>query len=302
MTQTRKNSLIGSLFLALAAIIWGSSFVAQTAGAEFVGPFTFIAIRSLLGSVALLPVIFVMDSVKRKSRPQEYKKMTKADYKYLLFGGTICGVVLCAASNLQQLGIDGGTAPGMAAFITALYILLVPIFSVVIGKKIRPIVWVCVGVSVVALYLLCVKEGGKVQGSDLYVLACYAIHILVIDKVSPKLDGIRLSSLQFFIAGVITCIPALLFEETSLEALKAAAPSIAYSGIMSSGVAFTLQILGQQKTEPTIATMIMSLESVFGVLTAMIILSQVPTGRETLGCILMFAAIIVAQLPEKKKV
>ena len=230
--------------------------------------------------------------------------MTKADYKYLLFGGTVCGVVLCAASNLQQLGIDGGTAPGMAAFITALYILLVPIFSVVIGKKIRPIVWVCVGVSVVALYLLCVKDGGKVQGSDLYVLACaacYAVHILVIDKVSPKLDGIRLSSLQFFIAGVITCIPALLFEETSLEALKAAAPSIAYSGIMSSGVAFTLQILGQQKTEPTIATMIMSLESVFGVLTAMIVLSQVPTARETLGCILMFTAIIVAQLPEKKK-
>ena len=305
MTQTRKNSIVGSIFLALAAIIWGSSFVAQTAGAEFVGPFTFISIRSLLGSVALLPVIFVMDGVKKKSKPQEYKKMTKADYKYLFMGGSICGVVLCAASCLQQLGIDGGTAPGMAAFITALYILLVPIFSVVIGKKIRPIVWVCVGVSVVALYLLCVKEGGKVQGSDLYVLACaacYAVHILVIDKVSPNLDGIRLSALQFFVAGVISAIPMILFEEVSLEALKAAAPSIAYSGIMSSAVAFTLQILGQQKTEPTIATMIMSLESVFGVITAMIVLSQVPTGRETLGCILMFAAIIVAQLPEKKKI
>ena len=304
MTQTRKNSLIGSIFLALAAIIWGSSFVAQTAGAEFVGPFTFISIRSLLGSVALLPVIFVMDTVKKKSKPQEYKKMTKADYKYLFIGGGICGVVLCAASNLQQLGIDRGTAPGMAAFITALYILLVPIFSVVIGKKIRPIVWVCVGVSVVALYLLCVKEGGKVQASDLYVLACaacYAVHILVIDKVSPNLDGIRLSALQFFVAGVISAIPMILMEDVSLEALKAAAPSIAYSGIMSSGVAFTLQILGQQKTEPTIATMIMSLESVFGVLTAMIVLSQVPTAREAIGCVLMFAAIIVAQLPEKKK-
>lgn len=304
MTQTRKNSLIGSIFLALAAIIWGSSFVAQTAGAEFVGPFTFIAIRSLLGSVALLPVIFVMDFAKKKSKPQEYKKMTKADYKYLLIGGIACGVVLCAASSLQQLGIDGGTAPGMAAFITALYILLVPIFSVVLGKKIRPVIWVCVGVSIVALYLLCVKDGGRVQGSDLYVLACavcYAVHILVIDKVSPKLDGVRLSSLQFFIAGILAAIPALIFEEASLEALKAAAPSIAYSGIMSSAIAYTFQILGQQKTEPTIATMIMSLESVFGVLTAMIVLSQVPTTRETLGCILMFTAIIVAQLPEKKK-
>jgi drug/metabolite transporter (DMT)-like permease len=304
MTQTRKNSLIGSIFLALAAIIWGSSFVAQTAGAEFVGPFTFISVRSLLGSVALLPVIFVMDTFKKKSKPEEYKKMTKADYKYLFMGGTACGVVLCAASCLQQLGIDGGTAPGMAAFITALYILLVPVFSVFIGKKIRPIIWVCVGVSVVALYLLCVKDGGKVQGSDLYVLACavcYAIHILVIDKVSPKLDGVRLSALQFFIAGVIALVIMFLTEDPTLDALKAAAPSIAYSGIMSSAVAFTFQILGQQKTEPTIATMIMSLESVFGVLTAMIVLSQVPTARETLGCILMFAAIIVAQLPEKKK-
>lgn len=305
MTQTRKNSLIGSAFLVLAAIIWGSSFVAQTAGAEYVGPFTFISVRSLLGSVALLPVIFIMDAVKKKSHADSYKKMTKADYKYLFMGGTLCGIVLCAASCLQQLGIDGGTAPGMAAFITALYILLVPIFSVVLGKKIRPIIWACVVVSTVALYLLCVKEGGRIQGSDFYVLACavcYAIHILVIDKVSPNLDGVRLSALQFFIAGVISFFIMLMTENVTFEALKAAAPSIAYSGIMSSGIAYTLQILGQQKTEPTIATMIMSLESVFGVLTAMIVLSQVPTARETLGCILMFVAIIVAQLPEKKKI
>lgn len=305
MTQSRKNSIIGSIFLALAAIIWGSSFVAQTTGAEYVGPFTFITVRSLLGSVALLPVIFVMDTFKKKTKADEYKKMTKADYKYLFMGGTVCGVVLFAASNLQQLGIDGGTAPGMAAFITALYILLVPIFSVFLGKKIRPVIWVCVGVSIVALYLLCVKEGGRVQGSDFYVLACavcYAVHILVIDKVSPKLDGVRLSALQFFIAGVMSAIPMFIFEDVTFEALKAAAPAIAYSGIMSSGIAYTLQILGQQKTEPTIATMIMSLESVFGVLTAMIVLSQVPTAREAIGCVLMFAAIIVAQLPEKNKV
>ncbi len=304
MTQTQKNSLIGSALLALAAIIWGSSFVAQTTGAEHVGPFTFIAMRSLLGSVALLPVIFVMDTFKKKTKPAEYKKMTAADYKYLLIGGIACGVVLFAASSLQQLGIDGGTAPGMAAFITALYILLVPIFSVVLGKKIRPVIWACVGVSIIALYLLCVKEGGRVQMSDLYVLACafcFAVHIMVIDKVSPKLDGVRLSALQFFVAGVIASLPMLISEDVTLEALKAAAPSIAYSGIMSSGIAYTLQILGQQKTEPTIATMIMSLESVFGVLTAMVVLSQVPTVRETLGCILMFAAIIVAQLPEKKQ-
>lgn len=304
MEKNRKNSIYGSILLALAAIIWGSSFVAQTTGAEHVGPFTFIAMRSLLGSVALLPVIFTMDFFKKKSKPEQYKKMTKKDYALLLSGGTACGVVLFAASSLQQLGIDGGTPPGNAAFITALYILLVPIFSIFLGKKIRPVIWGCVAVSIAALYLLCVKENSTVQGSDFYVLACafcFAIHIMVIDKVSPKLDGVRLSAFQFFVAGLIALVPMFLFEDVSFEALRMAAPSIAYSGIMSSGIAYTLQILGQQKTEPTIATMIMSLESVFGVLTAMVVLSQVPTLREGIGCVLMFAAIIVAQLPENKK-
>lgn len=303
MEKQRKDNFTGSLLLMLCAVIWGSSFVAQTAGAEFVGPFTFICIRSFLGAFALIPVIGVTGALKKKRNT--YTKMTSSDKKYLLKGGALCGIVLFFASNLQQLGIDGGTEPGRAAFITALYILLVPIFSVFLGKKIRPLIWPCVIVSIIALYLLCVKEGGQTHFSDLYVLLCalcYTVHILVIDRVSPKVDGIMLSMIQFLVAGAISVIPMLLFEEVSAEALIKAAPSIAYSGIMSSGVAFTLQILGQQKTEPTIATMIMSLESVFGVLTAMIILHQVPTVREGIGCILMFAAIIVAQLPEKKKI
>ncbi len=304
MEKNRKNNLIGSLLLTLCAIIWGSSFVAQTTGAEYVGPFTFIAMRSLLGAAALMPVAAVMSFFKKKNNKETDIKMSSSEKKYLLKGGIICGVVLCVASCLQQLGIDGGTEPGKAAFITALYILLVPIFSLALGKKIRPIIWPCVIVSVIALYLLCVKEGGKIQPSDFYVLACafsYTVHILVIDKVSPKVDGVMLSMIQFLVAGLIALIPMFLTEEVSIDHLVKAAPSIAYSGIMSSGVAYTLQILGQQRTEPTIATMIMSLESVFGVLTAMIILHQIPTARESIGCVLMFAAIIVAQLPEKKK-
>ncbi len=302
MEKKRKDSLTGSLILALTAIIWGSSFVAQTTGAEYVGPFTFIASRSLLGSVALLPVIFVLDVFKKKKAPSDFKKMTGKDYKTLLIGGVLCGIALCVASSLQQLGIDGGTPPGNAAFITALYILLVPIFSLFLGKKVRPVIWGCVVVSIGALYLLCVKPDSTVQFSDVYVLACtfcYAIHILIIDKVSPKLDGVRLSAVQFFVAGVIALLVAVCTEEITLEALWKAAPSIAYSGIMSSGVAYTLQIIGQQKTEPTIATMIMSLESVFGVLTAMIVLHQILTAREAIGCVLMFGAIIVAQLPSR---
>lgn len=302
MENQRKNNLYGSLILMLCAIIWGSSFVAQTTGAEFVGPFTFISMRSFLGAAALVPVIAAMGAFKKKKGI--VTKMSAEDKRTLLKGGTACGVVLFFASNLQQLGIDGGTEPGRAAFITALYILLVPIFSLFLGKKIRAIIWPCVVVSIVALYLLCVKEGGRTQFSDLYVLACavcYTVHILVIDKVSPKVDGVMLSMLQFLVAGVMSAIPMILFEDVSIENLIKAAPSIAYSGIMSSGVAYTLQILGQQKTEPTIATMVMSLESVFGVLTAMIILHQIPTLREGIGCVLMFAAIIVAQLPEKNK-
>lgn len=304
MEKNRKNNFIGSILLSLCAIIWGSSFVAQTTGAEYVGPFTFIAMRSLLGAVALMPVVVVMSFFKKKNQKENSEKMSAEEKKYLLRGGVACGVVLCVASCLQQLGIDGGTEPGKAAFITALYILLVPIFSLALGKKIRPIIWPCVVVSVVALYLLCVKEGGRIQPSDFYVLACafsYTVHILVIDKVSPKVDGVMLSMVQFLVAGLIALIPMFLLEEVSIDLLIKAAPSIAYSGIMSSGVAYTLQILGQQRTEPTIATMIMSLESVFGVLTAMVILHQVPTLREGIGCVLMFVAIIVAQLPEKKK-
>lgn len=304
MTKSRKNSIIGSIFLALAAIIWGSSFVVQFQGAEHVGPLTFVASRSLLGSVALLPVIFLMDNAKKKKSPESYHKMTQADYKYLILSGVVCGVMLFAGSSLQQLGIDRGTTPGTAAFITAFYILLVPIFSVFLGKKIKPITWACAVLSIFALYLLCVKDGGSVQKSDLYVLACafcFAIHIMVIDKVSPKLDGVRLSAVQFFVAGIVAAFLSIIFEDTTLDSLKSAAPSIAYSGIMSSGVAYTLQILGQQKTEPTLATMIMSLESVFGVLTSMVFLSQIPTAKEAIGCVLMFVAIVVAQMPEKEK-
>ena len=297
--MTKRNNLIGSLILTLCAMIWGSSFVAQSAGAEFVGPFTFIGLRSLLGSAFLVPVFLVKDAFLKRKAPGSF---AATDRKALLRGGLLCGVVLTAASVLQQFGIDRGTSSGKAGFITALYILLVPIFSVALKKKIRPIIWPCALAALGGLYLLCVKDA-TVRFSDLYVLACavmYAVHILVIDRVAPSLDGIKLSCVQFFVAGVLCIPPMLLTETVSFALIKSAALSIAYSGIMSSGVAFTLQILGQQRTEPTLASMLMSLESVFAMLTGLIVLHEIPTLREALGCVIMFAAIIVAQLPEKK--
>ena len=300
--NSKKNNLIGSFLLLIAAFIWGSAFVAQTTGAEYVGPFTFICLRNVLGAVILLPVIFTLDSVKKKNGT--YRKMEKQDYKVLLLGGLFCGVALCLASVFQQLGIDEGTEPGKAGFITALYILLVPIFSLFLKKKVRPVIWLCVAVSVAALYLLCVKEDNSIRMSDIYVLICaalYSVHILVIDKVSPNTDGVRLSAVQFTVASVLSFLPAVIFEGVDFNAILSAAPSIAYAGIMSSGVAYTLQIVGQKRTEPTLASMIMSLESVFAVLTSLVVLHQVPTVREGIGCALMFGAIIVAQLPQKNK-
>ena len=302
MKQNTKNQLVGSLLFLICAFIWGSAFVAQTTGAEHIGPFTFIYLRSFLGGIVLLPVIFVIGKFKKKSAEDKAKE--KRSRKTLLIGGICCGTALCFASVFQQAGIDKGTDPGKAGFITALYILLVPLSSLFMKKRVRPIVWVCIAASVVALYLLCVTENNSVELSDLLVLICaalYTVHILVIDKVSPYVDGVKLSCIQFFVAGLISLIPALIFEGFDLDAIVAAMPSVAYAGVMSSDVAYTLQILGQQKTEPTLASMIMSLESVFAVLTSMAVLHIAPTPREAAGCVIMFVAIIVAQLPEKKK-
>ncbi len=302
MQKDKKNNLIGSGLLLIAAFIWGSAFVAQTTGAEYVSPFTFICLRNILGAVVLLPVIFTLDGIKKKNGV--YRKTEKKDYKKLFTAGFLCGVALCLASVFQQLGIDEGTEPGKAGFITALYILLVPIFSIFMKKKVRPVIWVCVAVSLVALYLLCVKEDNTIRISDVYVLICaalYSVHILVIDKVSSDVDGVRLSAVQFAVASAVSFLPMVIIEGVDINAIMSAAPSIAYAGIFSSGVAYTLQIVGQKKTEPTLASMIMSLESVFAVLTSLVILHQVPTLKEGIGCVLMFGAIIVAQLPSKKQ-
>lgn len=302
MKQNSKNQLTGSLLLLICAFIWGSAFVAQTTGAEHVGPFTFIYLRSFLGGIVLLPVIFVMGKIKSKNSAEEENR--KGSKKALLIGGIACGTALCFASVFQQAGIDKGTDPGKAGFITALYILLVPLSSLFMKKRVRPIIWPCIAASVAALYLLCVTESNSVELSDLLVLICaalYTVHILVIDRVSPYVDGVKLSCIQFFVAAVISLVPALIYEGFDLQAIIAAMPSVAYAGIMSSGVAYTLQILGQQKTEPALASMIMSLESVFAVLTSMVVLHLAPTPREAIGCVIMFIAIIVAQLPERKK-
>lgn len=294
-----SKKMRGNLILLLTALIWGTAFVAQSAGMEHVQPFTYNGVRTLIGGLVLIPVIFLFDRLKpadQRPSPDEQKQIRRNS----LIGGAACGVVLCVASSFQQFGISMTTA-GKAGFITALYIVIVPLLGVFIKKKIPKITWLCVGIAVVGFYLLCVKEGFSVSAGDLLVLCCaffFSIHIMVIDYFNGKqVDGVRMSCIQFLVAGLISLVLMLVFEQPSLENLWAAKGSILYAGVLSCGVAYTLQILGQRDTEPTTATLILSLESVFAALSGWALLHETLSFKELAGCALVFAAVILAQIP-----
>ncbi|MBQ6495827.1 MAG: DMT family transporter [Firmicutes bacterium] len=293
-----KNQLKGNAFLMTTAIIWGTAFVAQKAGMELIGPIAFNGVRTLVGAVALIPVILIMNKAKKEKEPID---------KTLIIGGILCGLALCAAGNVQQIGLYY-TSVSHTGFITALYVVMVPLMGIFLKKRVTPIMWACVIASAVGLYLLCIPpEGfGHVNGGDIIILICafcFAVHILIIDHFSPKVDGVKLSCIQFFVAGAVSLIimpfadPALGFELPTFGALTGSWFTILYAGIMSCGVAYTFQIIGQKYTDPAIASMILCLESVFALIAGMIILGEMMSIREIIGCVVMFAAIVVANLP-----
>ncbi len=314
-----SKKLKGNLMLLLTAFIWGSSFVAQRAGMEYIGPFTFNSIRSIIGGLVLIPAILFFSKRNQKqgekasgqsqdqlSQPDQLDQSDQSDRqkqrKTLFIGGICCGVVLFIASSLQQIGVVYTTA-GKAGFITALYIVIVPIISIFIGKKIKPIVWLCVALSVVGLYLLCMKDGLSLGKGDFLVLLCalaFSVHILVIDYFSPKTDGVKMSCIQFFVCGIISIVPMFATETPVLSDILDCWIPILYAGALSCGVAYTLQIIAQKDTEPTVASLLLSLESVFAVIAGVIILQEHISLRELIGCAVMFAAIIIAQLPSKE--
>lgn len=296
-----KIPIRNSLLLLLTATIWGVAFVAQSVSMDYIGAFTFNAIRCLIGSLTLLPVIWLLG----KKRPVEEKKKisSPSERRTLIIGGICCGVLLCLASNFQQFGIKYTTV-GKAGFITACYIIIVPIIGIFLKKKCSSFIWIAVILSLSGLYLLCLTpgEGFAVGKGELLVLICaflFSLHILVIDHFSPLADGVKMSCIQFLVAGILSGIPALLFENPTLSGLLAAKIPILYAGIMSCGVAYTLQIVGQKNMNPTIASLILSLESCISVIAGWLILGQSLSVREILGCFLMFVAIILAQLPQK---
>lgn len=292
-----------TLLLFLTAFIWGVAFVAQSVGGEQVGCFTFNGVRSLIGAVVLLPVIAFLDGQKKRELGEKEFQAQKGDFKTLLLGGVCCGVMLCIASNFQQYGISFTTV-GKAGFITALYIIIVPVLGLFMKKKVGAKIWIGVALATAGLYLLCMtSESFSVSKGDLLVLVCagfFSLHILIIDHFSPKCDGVRLSCIQFFVCGVISMAAAFLFETPNLTAILSGWLPILYAGVMSCGVAYTLQIIGQKNMDPTVASLILSLESVFSVLAGWGLLNQKLSARELFGCVLMFAAILLAQLPEKR--
>ena len=298
-----NKKLKGNLMLLLTALIWGSSFVAQRAGMDYIEPFTFNGIRSLIGGLVLIPVIFLLTRTGLGNGEEEAKQQSlpgdkKAERKTLIIGGISCGIVLFIASSLQQIGVVYTTA-GKAGFITALYVIIVPIMGIFVGKKIRPVVWLCVVLSIVGLYLLCMKDGFSLGKGDLLVLLCavaFALHIMVIDHFSPKTDGVKLSCIQFLVCGLISLVPMFAVETPVLSQILDCYVPILYAGVLSCGVAYTLQVVAQKDTNPTIAAMLLSLESVFAVITGVIILHEQVSARELIGCVMMFAAIIIAQL------
>ena len=293
MESSKKGQLRGSLLLLITAIIWGSAFVAQSTGMDYVDPFTFNFTRTVVGVVALLIAIPFLDKLGLSCSPK-----TKDVWKKLWISGALCGVIMFGASASQQIGIVE-TSPGKAGFITALYIVIVPVLGIFMKKRVGVLTWLAVAIAIVGMYLLCAEGEFKLGAGDSMVMLSaliFAFHIITVDKVAPAVDCVRLSCVQFFVSAILAGICMLIFETPTVEAVWNAKYSILYAGVMSTGVAYTMQIIGQSTVEPTVASLLMSLESVFAALTGWLILRDVMTGNEIIGCVLIFIAVIIAQL------
>lgn len=295
--------------LLTTAFIWGTAFVAQRDGMKYVGPFTFNGLRCYVAFFSLLLVILAFNKItknfKEKAsvnfRGASIDKDTKNDKKILIQAGITCGVILFIASTLQQYGLIYTTA-GKGGFITTLYIVLVPLYGMFFGKKVRPLIWICVLLAITGLYLLSIKEDFSINKGDFLVMLCsflFAAHILAIDYFSPKTNSLKMSCIQFFVVALLSTPCAIALEMGDWKNIILCIFPLLYSGFFSGGVAYTLQIAAQKNTDPTVASLVLSLESVFAVIAGMLLLGEGISMREALGCVIIFIAIILAQLPEK---
>lgn len=295
--NTKK--VVSTILLFVTAIIWGSAFVAQTVGMKFIGPFVFNFSRNILAGIALIPCIFILDKVN-KNNPEKKKISSK---KQLMIAGLATGVALFLGATFQQIGIQY-TTTAKSGFITALYIVIVPVLALFIGKKSTIKIWISVLIAIVGFYFLSIKSDLSINKGDIYTLigsVCFSLHILTIDHFSSKVDIVRMSCIQFFTAGLISLVPALIFETFDISALQAALIPILYAGLLSSAVGYTFQMIAQKNIEPTIASLVLSLESVFAALAGWIALNQTLSAREIMGCAIVFLAILYAQTPDRRR-
>lgn len=297
-----KNKAIGNeIFLIITAIIWGTSFVAQRIGMDYIGPFTFTATRFILGTLSLLPVILLADRLSEKAKEnlktKEYKQETRSN-RDLLIAGIACGLALFLGISFQQTGLQY-TSAGKAGFITALYIVLVPILGIFLNQKVEKNIWAGLVLAIIGLYLLSVQKDFSISKGDLIVLlgtVFWAIHILIIDYFAPKVDGLRMSCIQFFTAGILSLLVALFTETIEINLIINSAGPILYTGVVVVGIAYTFQILGQKGTNPSVSAIILSTESVFAAISGTLILGEVMSVKEIVGCIFMFGAVLLTQL------
>lgn len=297
--HVKKKAIKGNFMLLMAAFIWGTAFVAQSKGMDFIGPFTFNTMRNYVAFIVLIPLIFI---IRKFSSGQNSTYIKGSSKKDVIKAGICCGCMLFLASSFQQIGLKY-TSVGKAGFITTFYVIIIPVLGLFVGKRIGLKIIISLIAAIFGLYLLCITEGlESISKGDFYILLCAfcnAFHILTIDHFSPKFDGVVLSCIQFLVCALISTIPMIYIEMPAVaDILKSMGP-ILYAAVLSSGVAYTLQIFGQRYTEPVIASLIMSLESVFSVLAGWVVLHQFLTFKETIGCIIVFAAVTLAQIPDK---
>lgn len=288
------------LFPLLAALIWGTAFVAQSVSADYVGAFTFNAARSTIAAIVLGVGLWVYEKfLKPRVTKTEPQKLSRQEKKTLLIGGFCCGFMLFIASNFQQFGL-ADTSPGKAGFITSLYIVIVPLLGIFLKKKVPAMLWVSVVIAVAGLYLLCIKGDFSMATSDLMVLVCalfFALHILVIDRFVGRTDPVKLSCVQFAAAAILSWIAALIYDHPTWVQLEPCLGQILYVGVFSSAVAYTLQVVAQKDANPVTLSLLLSLESVFSVLAGAVLLQERMAGKEYIGCLLMLCAVMLAQLP-----
>jgi drug/metabolite transporter (DMT)-like permease len=293
-----KKQVKSSLLLLLTALIWGFAFAAQSIGMNYVGQFTFNAVRFLIGALVLIPVIMLLDKAHGR-KPSLFGTEDRKERSDLIKGGLLCGIIMTFANSFQMAGLKYTTV-GKAGFITVLYIIIVPLIGIAMKKPATYITWISVALALGGIYLLCVKEDFTINKGDLLVMVCavlFSFHIIVTDHYSKLVDCVRMSCIQFLVCGILCSVMMFITEKPTVAAITGSLIPILYSGILSSGVAYTLQIVAQKDLPASTASLIMSMESVFAVIAGWIVLKETTSLKEIIGCLLVFIAIILVQLP-----